>query len=122
MQQQLLLLLHLVALWFESPAQLTGCGGGRNIAFFHFMHSTCVRNSDSRHLVQLCAILRLQKVRQAAVSAESEQMIAVYRSSVTVQLCFGSFVLSVSLGLLLLAEQTEITKLSRLYGYWFVSW
>lgn len=73
-----------------------------------------VKDSDSRHLVQLCAIFSLQKVRQAAVSAESEQMIIVYRSSVTVQLCFGSFVLSVSPGLLLLTEQ--ITKLSWLYG------
>lgn len=65
-----------------------------------------VKNSDSRRLVQLCAIFSLQKVRQAAVSSQSEQMIIVSRSSVTAELCFGSFILGVSLGLLLLTEQT----------------
>lgn len=124
--QQLLLLLMLSWL-FGLNLQLSSedVAEAEILSFFISSFDFGVKNSDSRHLVQLCAIFSLKKVRQAAVSTESEQMIIVYRSSVTVQLCFGSFVLSVSLGLLLLTQQTYITKLVFNTGStvnWSVSW
>lgn len=71
---------------------------------------------DSRHLVLLCVIFgfSLQKVTQPAFSTKSEQMIIVYRWAFKVKVYFDSvyFELNVSIKLLLLKEQTYITKFS----------